>query len=698
MHPEVVQEGPGACPKCGMALEPMDAAAAADEDDGELRDMSRRFWVAAVLALPVLAIAMGPMIPGVSLPSWLPRSVAQWIEMALTSVVVLWCGAPLLQRGWRSVITRNLNMFTLIGLGVSVAYLYSVAAVLFPGLFPEAFRHHGEVAVYFEAAAVITALVLMGQVLELRARRRTSGAIRELLALVPDTARVLRDGQEQEVPLADVRAGDRLRVKPGEKIPVDGEIEDGRTSIDESMITGEPIPVEKGAGEPVTGATVNQTGSFVMRATKVGADTTLSRIVHMVGEAQRSRVPIQRVADKVAGIFVPAVMAAAVITFAIWALAGPEPRLAYALLNAVAVLIIACPCALGLATPMSIMVGVGRGANTGVLFKDAEALEAMESIDTIVVDKTGTLTEGRPTLSDVHAADGFAENDVLQWAAAVEHLSEHPLAAAIVRGAQARNLAIPEATDFASETAGGVAGNVAGRRILVGKAGFLRKRDAEDPAALEDAALPLQQQGKTVIFVAADGKAAGLLAVSDAIKDSTPDAVRELHAMGMQIILATGDNEIAARHVAEQLGIDDVRAGVLPQDKLQLIEQLRRDGHRVAMAGDGINDAPALAAAHVGIAMGTGTDVAIESAGITLVQGDLRGVTKAAALSRATMRNIRQNLFFAFAYNALGVPIAAGILYPFSGLLLSPMIAAAAMSFSSVSVIANALRLRKQSL
>ena len=698
MHPEVVQEGPGECPKCGMALEPMDFAAGAEEDDGELRDMTRRFWVSAALALPVLVIAMGPMIPGVSLPSWLPRSVSQWIELVLTSVVVLWCGWPLLLRGWKSVTTWNLNMFTLIGLGVSVAYLYSVVAVLFPGLFPDAFRHHGDVAVYFEAAAVITALVLMGQVLELRARRRTSGAIRELMALVPDTARVLRDGEEKEIPLGEVREGDRIRVKPGEKIPVDGEIEDGRSSIDESMITGEPMPVDKAKGDAVTGGTVNQTGAFVMRATKVGEDTMLSRIVHMVGEAQRSRVPIQRLADQVAGIFVPAVVGAAVVTFIVWALVGPEPRLAYALLNAVAVLIIACPCALGLATPMSIMVGVGRGAQAGVLFKDAEALEAMEKIEILVVDKTGTLTEGKPGLSAVHAADGFNEDDVLQWAAAVEHHSEHPIASAVVRGLEAKGLEAAEASNFESETAGGVSGDVGGRRILVGKASYLRDRGAEGLAPLEEAAETLLQQGHTVIYVAADGKGAGLLAVSDAIKDLTPDAVRQLHDLGLRIVLATGDNETAARHVAEQLGIDEVRAGVLPRDKQHLIEELQRGGQRVAMAGDGINDAPALAAADVGIAMGTGADVAIESAGITLVQGDLRGVAKAAALSRATMRNIRQNLFFAFAYNALGVPIAAGILYPFFGILLSPMIAAAAMSFSSVSVIGNALRLRRPAL
>ncbi|MFH0907336.1 MAG: heavy metal translocating P-type ATPase [bacterium] len=688
MHPEIRQDHPGACPKCGMALEP--ESPATEEDDSELRDMTRRFVVALALGLPVVALAMSGMF--VDIPA------RRWFELALATPVVLWAGWPFFERGWRSLVTRNLNMFTLVAIGTGAAYLFSVAAVLFPGAFPEAFRHHGEVAVYFEAAATITALVLLGQVLELRARKRTGGAIRELLQLAPDTAHVLRDGKEQEVSLDEVHEGDLLRVKPGDKVPVDGEVTEGASTVDESMITGEPLPVEKSKGEKVTGGTINQTGSFVMRATKVGSDTVLAKIVDMVAKAQRSRAPIQRIADLVAAWFVPAVILAAILTFAVWAIFGPEPRLAYALVNAVAVLIIACPCALGLATPMSIMVGVGRGAKEGVLIKDAVALEAMEKVDTLIVDKTGTLTEGRPALTEVQPVPGVEAKDLLRLAAALELHSEHPLAAAVVRGAKEKGVEFPEAQEFASTTGGGVSGKVDGRTVLVGKAEFLRDQGAKGLDGLSAEADRLRGEGRTVIFAAADGQALGLLAVADPIKKSTPEAVEQLHRMGLKVIMVTGDNEKTARSVAEQLKIDEVLAGVAPEDKHKKVESLRKQGRFVAMAGDGINDAPALAAANVGIAMGTGTDVAIESAGITLVKGDLRGIVKAVKLSRAVMRNIRQNLFFAFVYNALGVPIAAGILYPFFGLLLSPMLAAAAMSFSSVSVVGNALRLRGTSL
>jgi len=698
MHPEVEQEGPGSCPKCGMDLEPQTATAGEEEEDPELRDMTRRLWVAAVLTVPVFLLAMLPMV-GVPVGHWIAASTNRWIQLALSTPVVLWAGWPLLVRGWRSVVTWNLNMFTLIALGTSAAFWYSVFATLFPRLLPEAFRSHGEVQVYFESAAMITALVLLGQVLELRARRRTGSAIRELLSLAPPTAKVLRNGEEEEIPLEEVHAGDLLRVVPGDKIPVDGTITEGRSTIDESMITGEPMPVEKRPGDKVVGGTVNQTGSFKMKAERVGADTVLSQIVEMVAQAQRSRAPIQRIADVVAGWFVPAVVIVAVLTFIVWAWVGPlEPRLAYAMVNAVAVLIVACPCALGLATPMSIMVGVGRGAKDGVLIKDAEVLEVLEKIDAIIVDKTGTLTEGRPRLTGIAVADSFDENELLALAASIEQNSEHPLGAAIVSAAKERELEIRSPDDFDSVTGGGVFGSVENRQLVIGNRGLMEQKQVENLDAMSDTAQNWRQEGATVMHVALDGKLAGVLAVSDPIKKSTPAAVKSLHELGLQVVMVTGDNEQTARAVAEKLGIDEVHAGVNPQDKSEQVEQLRRQGRRVAMAGDGINDAPALAAADVGIAMGTGTDVAIESAGVTLVQGDLRGIVKAVRLSRQVMRNIRQNLFFALVYNALGVPVAAGVLYPFFHLLLSPMIAAAAMSFSSVSVISNALRLRAAEL
>ncbi|MDB5350106.1 MAG: copper-translocating P-type ATPase [Planctomycetota bacterium] len=699
MHPQIERDGPGSCPICGMDLEPKAARPDAEEDHSELRRMTRRFWVAVALTVPVLLLAMLPMF-GVPVDHWFGATPYAWLQLALSTPVVLWCGWPFFERGWRSVVTRNLNMFTLIALGTGAAYLYSLVAVLAPGLIPESFRRHGAVDVYFEAAAVIVTLVLLGQVLELRARRRTGAAIRELLSLAPPTARIVRDGQEREVPLEEVHQGDILRVRPGEKVAVDGKITQGHSSVDESMITGEPVPVGKGEGDGVIGGTVNGTGSFLMVAEKVGRDTVLSRIVAMVADAQRTRAPIQKVADSVAGYFVPAVVVAAVLTFLVWAVAAPEqPALAWAFVNAVAVLIIACPCALGLATPMSIMVGVGRGAKEGVLIKDAEVLETLEKVDTVVVDKTGTLTEGRPKLTECVAAPPFSEEEIVRLASGVEQASEHPLAHAVVQGAQERGLAVPAVEGFDSVTGGGVHGIVEGRAVLIGKRSLLADRGVQDLAVLDDWADELQRQGRTVMYVAVDGRLAGLLAVSDPIKGSTAEAVRSLHGLGMRVIMLTGDNEKTARVVAETLGIDEFHAGVRPEDKHERIKALRAGGRKVAMAGDGINDAPALAAADVGIAMGTGTDVAIESSGVTLVKGDLRGIVKALKLGRATMRNIRQNLFFALVYNALGVPIAAGVLYPVSHhLLLNPMIAAAAMSFSSVSVVANALRLRTMRL
>jgi len=695
MHPEVEQDRPGTCPKCGMALEPKSFSPNTEDDDGELHDMTRRFWVAVALTIPVALLAMLPMV-GVPLDRWLGTTLQLWLQVLLSTPVVLWAGWPFFDRGWRSVVTWNLNMFTLIAIGTGAAYLYSLAAVLFPGMIPEDFKHHGRVEVYFEAAAVIVTLVLLGQVLELRARRRTSGAIRQLLSLAPPTARIVRDGVEQEVALEQVHQGDLLRVRPGEKIPVDGTVREGRSTVDESMLTGEPVPVEKKAGDKLIGGTVNQTGSFLMVADKVGEDTVLAQIVNLVASAQRSRAPIQKVADTVAGYFVPAVVLVAVITFLVWAILQPEqPALAWALVNAVAVLIIACPCALGLATPMSIMVGIGRGATEGVLIKDAEVLESLEKVDTLVVDKTGTLTEGRPKMTDCLPANSFTADDLLRLTAAVEQQSEHPLAHAIVVGAQDRNIELPSVEDFDSVTGGGVHAKVEGRAVLIGKRSLLVEQGVSGVDALDARADELQRQGRTVMYVAVDQQFAGLIAVADPIKKSTPEAVRALHAMGLRVIMLTGDNEKTAKTVADQLGIDEFAAGVRPEDKHRRIQALRAEGRTVAMAGDGINDAPALAEANVGIAMGTGTDVAIESAGVTLVQGDLRGIVKAVKLSRATMRNIRQNLFFAFIYNALGVPIAAGVLYPISEhLLLNPMIAAAAMSLSSVSVVGNALRLR----
>jgi len=694
MHPEIVQDGPGSCPKCGMALEPVLATGEGEGEDTELRDMTRRFQVSALLSLPLLVLAMAPMA-GTRL---LAERLQPWVEFALSTPVVLWCGWPLLERGWRSLVSRNLNMFTLIGIGVAAAWGYSVVATVAPGIFPASFRHGGGVAVYFEAAAVITALVLLGQVLELRARRRTGMAIKALLGLAAKTARVIRDdGTEEDVPLERIAVGDRLRVRPGEKVPVDGEVIEGRSNVDESMISGEPVPVAKEAGDTVIGATVNATGSFVMEARRIGSDTLLARIVDMVGAAQRSRAPIQRIADVVAGYFVPAVIASSVITFIVWAVAGPSPAMAYAIVNAVAVLIIACPCALGLATPMSIMVGVGRGAQAGVLIRDAEALEVLEKIDTLVVDKTGTLTEGKPRLVRVETVRGVDESELLRLAAGLERGSEHPLAEAIVSGARERGVEPAVVEDFASVTGQGVTGLAGGRRVLLGNRRLLDGSDI-DPGTLAARAEQLRGEGQTVMFLAADGKLLGLIGVADPIKSSTAEAVALLRADGVEIVMLTGDNRTTAEAVARTLGLDEVEAEVLPEQKNEIVRRLQEQGRRVAMAGDGVNDAPALAQAQVGIAMGTGTDVAMESAGITLVKGDLRGIAKARRLSRATMRNIRENLFFALVYNTIGVPLAAGVLYPVFGLLLSPMIAAAAMTFSSVSVITNALRLRRISL
>jgi Cu+-exporting ATPase len=699
MHPEVEQVGPGSCPKCGMDLEPKTLQADAGEDGHELRSMLRRFWVAAALTLPVFLISMLPML-GVPVNRWLGQTVEPWVQLLLATPVVIWGGWPFFERGLKSIVTGHLNMFTLIAIGTGAAYLYSVVAVLFPAIIPHQFKHGGVVPIYFEAAAVIITLVLLGQLLELRARSRTGAAIRELLTLAPPVARVVRDGEEREVPLDEVHRGDVLRVRPGEKIPVDGQLSEGASSVEESMITGEPMPVEKQVGDSVIGGTLNQTGSFLMVADKVGSDTVLSRIIGMVGDAQRSRAPIQKVADAVAGYFVPAVLAIAVITFLVWAIAAPEqPPLAWAFVNAVAVLIIACPCALGLATPMSIMVGIGRGAREGVLVKNAEVLERLEKVDTMVVDKTGTLTAGRPTLTECIPFASGTEADLLRDAASVEQNSEHPLARAILAGAAARNIAVPKVANFDSVTGGGARGSVDGREIMIGKRAWLAEEHVADLAALDQRADALQLQGRTVMHVAIDRRLAGLIAVSDPIKDSTPEAVRSLHDLGLRLIMLTGDSEQTARTVAAELGIDEFRAGVKPDGKHAVIRALQAGGRTVAMAGDGINDAPALAAADVGIAMGTGSDAAIESAGVTLVKGDLRGIIKAIELSRHTMRNIRQNLFFALVYNALGVPIAAGVLYPLSHhLLLNPMLAAAAMSLSSLSVVFNALRLRSMKM
>ena len=694
MHPEVQQPMPGACPKCGMALEPMSYTAA--EDTSELRDMMRRFWISTALAVPVFVMAMGVDLFPQVMPQALSMTTLQWLEFILATPVVLWGGWPIFQRGWASLVNRHLNMFTLIALGVGVAWTYSVVAMVLPEIFPPAMRSMmGAVPVYFEAAAVIMALVLLGQVMELRARSQTSAAIKLLLGLAPKTARIVRVGNiEEDIPLEQVQPGDVLRVRPGEKVPVDGVVLEGSSALDESMVTGESIPVEKTTGARLIGATVNGTGSILMRAERVGSDTLLSQIVKMVSEAQRSRAPIQRLADATAGYFVPVVMGVALATMAAWGFLGPEPRLAHAIVNAVAVLIIACPCALGLATPMSIMVGTGRGATLGILIKNAEALETMEKVNTLVIDKTGTLTEGKPKLTSVIALTGFDEAEVLRLGASLERASEHPLAAAIVTGAQQKKLALAAVSEFRSYTGKGVAGTVEGHAVVLGNLKLFEELNIAS-SELVTRADTLRSDGQTVMLLAIDGKAAGLIGVADPIKDSTQNAIRALHEEGVQIIMLTGDNRITAEAVARKLGIDRIEADVLPEQKAAIVKQLQAQGRIVAMAGDGINDAPALAQAQVGIAMGTGTDVAMESAGITLVKGDLNGIARALRLSRATMKNIRQNLFFAFIYNVLGIPIAAGVLYPYFGILLSPIIAAAAMSFSSVSVITNALRLSR---
>jgi Cu+-exporting ATPase len=692
MHPEIVRDRPGSCPKCGMPLVPI--AGTGEADDSELRDMTRRLWVGVALSIPLVVLAMAPMA-GFHEPFGLAPRARGWIEFALGTPVVLWVGWPILHKFWMSLASRSLNMYTLIGLGVLLAYLFSLAAVFTPGIFPLEFREHdGAVATYFEAAAVIVTLVMLGDLLQLRAMGRTSQAIHQLLELAPNLAWRLRDdGAEEQVPLDTVKVGDRLRVKPGEKIPVDGSVLEGASRVDESMISGEPVPVAKQAGAKVTGATVNGNGSLVFRAERVGSETLLSQIVHMVAQAQRTRAPIQRLVDVIAVWFVQIVVVIAAITAAAWWFYGPEPRLTYALLNAVAVLIIACPCALGLATPISVTVAMGRGAHSGILFRNAEAIERMRDIDTIVVDKTGTLTLGRPALTDF-AAEGMPENEALALAAAVEQLSEHPVAAAIVEGAKKRGLVIPAATSFDAVNGLGVEAVVDGRRVLVGSRNFL-SQNGIDVGAREDRAERWRSEAKTVVFLAVDGKATGLAAVADPIKESTPEAIADLKRAGIRVVMLTGDSERTAHAVAKQLGIDEALAEVLPADKAGHVKRLQAEGRKVAMAGDGINDAPALAQADVGIAMGTGTDVAMESAGVTLVKGDLRGIARAAALSRATMRNIKQNLGFAFGYNALGIPVAAGALYPFFGVLLSPMIAAAAMALSSLSVVTNALRLNR---
>ncbi|MER8428793.1 heavy metal translocating P-type ATPase [Mesorhizobium caraganae] len=694
MHPEIIRDKPGSCPICGMALEPMGVPTGDEGPNPELVDFTRRFWVSTVLSVPLLIVAMAPML-GLTFQAFVDERTMVWLELALASPVVLWAAFPFFHRGWDSLVNRSPNMWTLISLGVGAAYLYSVVATLFPDIFPHQFRGHGgTVPVYFEAAAVIVALVFLGQVLELRAREKTGSAIRALLDLAPKTARLIgADGSETDVPLDAIKAGDRLRIRPGDAVPVDGIVLEGRSSVDESMISGEPLPVEKTEGDALTGGTLNKNGSLIMRAEKVGAETTLARIVELVAKAQRSRAPIQGLADRVSFYFVPAVVLVALAAFAAWAVFGPEPSLIFAIVSAVSVLIIACPCALGLATPMSIMTATGRGAHAGVLIKEAAALERFASVDTLIVDKTGTLTEGKPRLTDVVAAEGFSENELLALAAGLEKGSEHPLAEAIVGGAGERGLTIEEASGFEAVTGKGVSGTVSTREVALGNAAMMADLGI-DTASLSARAEALQAEGNTVMFVAVDKKLAGIVAVADPIKATTAEAIRALHDRGLRIIMATGDNERTARAIAKSLGIDEVRAGLLPEQKAALVEELRAKGAGIAMAGDGVNDAPALAAADVGIAMGTGADVAVESAGITLVKGDLNGIVRARTLAQATIRNIRQNLFFAFLYNVLGVPVAAGVLYPLTGTLLSPMLAAAAMSLSSVSVIANALRLR----
>ncbi len=696
MHPEVRQLGPGACPRCGMALEPVEATV--EEENPELADMTRRFWISAALTAPLLLLMIFEMVSGHGGGPWFRSPQTGWLQFLFASPVVLWCGWLLFERGWASVINRHPNMFTLIALGAGASYFFSVITLWFPRLIPDSFRsQHGMLPLYFEPAAVITTLVLLGQVLELHARSQTSAALKSLLQLAPKTARRIENGADHDVPMESIQVGDRLRVRPGERVPVDGVVLEGNSSVDESMISGEPIPIEKFAGVTVTGGTVNGAGSFTMQAERVGRDTLLSQIVRQVSAAQRTRAPIQRLADVVASYFVPAVVLAAVVTFAVWSIYGPEPRLAHAFVNAVAVLIIACPCALGLATPMSIMVGTGRGATAGVLVRNAEALEVLQKIDTLVIDKTGTLTEGKPRIAAIHAFNGFTEPELLQLAASLEQSSEHPLAGAILAGARERNTTLLKSNAFRSITGRGVKGNIAGRFVLAGNRGLLEEAGIATGELIERAN-GLCSQGQSLLFIAVDGKAAGVVGVADPIKQSAVEALKDLHAAGLRIAMLTGDNRTAALAVAQHFGIDEVEAELLPSQKADVVRKLQSAGHVVAMAGDGINDAPALAAADVGIAMGTGTDIAMESAGITLVRGDLRGVVRALRLSRTTLRNIRQNLFFAFIYNALGVPIAAGVLYPFLGLLLSPMIASAAMTFSSVSVIGNALRLRKVKL
>jgi len=727
MHPEIEQDHPGDCPKCGMPLEPK-TVSAEPEDDGEARALARKFWIGLALTVPVLFLAMGQWIPGLKIEQWIPKRVSNWLEFLLSTPVVLWAGGIFFGRAWRSLKTRQLNMFTLIATGVGAAYIYSVVAVVAPGIFPSSFRLHGEVGLYFEAASVITVLVLLGQMLEAKARSRTGQAIQALLGLAAKTAHRVRDGLEQDVPVDEVQKGDVLRVRPGEKIPIDGVIIEGRSNVDESMISGEPMPVAKGGHDSIAGATVNQTGTFLMRVEKVGSETLLAQIVQMVAEAQRSRAPIQKLADNVAGYFVPTVIGIAVITFVVWAVWGPAPAMAFALVNAVSVLIIACPCALGLATPMSIMVGVGRGAQSGVLIRNAEAIETTETVTHLLTDKTGTLTAGKPKVLSVvssrepagsasillagrkseegiNSPAGSQRSQVsgedaplLALAASVEQLSEHPLARAIVDEAKEKKITLTPVNDFESTTGGGVSGKIGGQMVRVGKEKFISDSGISIPEELKQSSQQLQEKAQTVVWVAVDGKVAGIIGIADPIKETTPAAIRALHDMGLKVIMCTGDNRETAEAVAKELGIDEVKAELTPRDKLELVRKLKAEGKIVAMAGDGINDAPALAEAHVGIAMGTGTDIAIQSAGITLVKGDLQGIVKALTLSRQVMKNIRQNLFFAFVYNALGVPIAAGILYPVAHLLLNPMIAGAAMSCSSLSVVSNALRLRKVKL
>jgi Cu+-exporting ATPase len=718
MHPQIEQDDPGSCPICGMTLEPNTVGPENEEEQHEVNSLSRKFWIALVLTIPVLILAMGHAVPGLHIDAILPRQIGKWIEFGLTTAVVLWTGGFFFTRAWQSIVNRSLNMFTLIAVGVGAAYAYSVVGVIAPGIFPDSFRQHGEVDLYFEAAAVITTLVLLGQLIEAKARSHTGQAIKALLGLAAKTAHRIRESvaatpssqgigsggaattteQEEEIPVDAIQRGDLLRVRPGEKVPIDGVIVEGRSNVDESMITGEPMPVSKGAGDKVVGATLNETGSFLMRAERIGSATLLAQIVQMVAEAQRSRAPIQKLADTVSGYFVPAVISIAVITFIVWSIIGPTPAMAYALVNAISVLIIACPCGLGLATPMSIMVGVGRAAQTGILVKNAEAMEITEKVTHLITDKTGTLTAGKPEVVSRVSDKGTSERDLLQITASVEAHSEHPLARAIVEAAKKEQIALRDLTDFQSTTGGGVSAQVDRRRVTIGKEKFLADSGVTFSNELKRQADRLQEQAQTTIWVALDGHAVGVLGIADPIKPTTRTAIRALHDMNLKIIMCTGDNRRTAESVARELGIDEVRAEVTPDEKIEIVKRLKASGAIVAMAGDGINDAPALAAADVGIAMGTGTDVAIESAGITLIKGDLMGIVKAMHLSRAVMRNIRQNLFLAFVYNALGVPIAAGVLYPLFGILLSPMIAGAAMSFSSVSVIANALRLRSVKL